>query len=146
MIDGNFVFYTIQHRRTHESPWLQPNGPLTLLKEREWSFSSWDHFGYVAEPWHGSGNNYKPKYKKSHDETHDVWSKTGYHGWWTVGYAIKAMSRLTNGSEQGKFNSKDGYGKVHQSLRYEFRIVRVEISRKVEELTVKHMIDELVSE
>ena len=71
MRDGEFEFYALQHRRTHTSPWLKPEGKLKSVKDdnKEWDFSSWDVFGGTAEPWCGSGNDHKPKFKKAHDET-----------------------------------------------------------------------------
>ena len=140
MEDGSYKYYTIQHRRTHESPWLQPDGPFEQVSYDGWSFSSWDHFGWIAEPWHGTGNDWRPKHKKSHDETHDVWSKTGSRGWWTLEYAMAAFHRLMKANDEGAFNSKDGYNKVCQALRFEFRIVVVETSRKVTELTLGHLL------
>jgi len=96
------------------------------------AFSSWDSFGHVAEPWIGTGNDFKPQFKKAHDETHDVWSKTGNRGWWSIAYAMKGLYRVRKGSEEGKFDSRDGYNKLCQGKRYEFQIVKVTVSRKVE--------------
>lgn len=135
MTPGNYTFYQFQYKRTHESPWCEPDGPLTSVKERDWSFGSWDRFGCYAEPWHGSGNDYRPKYQESHDETHDVWGKTGSHGWWTLDCAIAGLQRLTRASEEGKLDERDGYNRRVQAIRYKFRIVRVKLNYEVSPLT-----------
>lgn len=127
-----YIYYTLQHRRTHQSPWLKPKGTLRKVHDSDWSYSSWEHFGSQAEPWHGTGNAYRPKYLISHDETHDVWEKTGRHGWWTLTYAIQGLRRVQKAQTKGKFDSYDGYGHHNQALRYEFRIVKVTITKETE--------------
>lgn len=142
MRTGDFVFYTLQYKRTHESPWCEPDGPLTPVDEEDdWAFGSWDRFGQHAEPWHGSGNDFRPKYKKSHDETHDVWSWTSQHGWWTLDYALQGLARVTQASNAGKLDLRDGYNKRTQAVRYRFRVVRVKLSYDVQPLT-----DEVLAE
>ncbi len=137
MVNGEHTFYTLQHKLTHESPWLQPDGPLKPVKSSGWAFTSWDYFGYFIEPWHGrGGNDWKPKYRKSHDETHDVWSKTGYHGWWTLKYAVKGLQRMKEASSKGDLCRKDGYGKICQACRYDFRIVKITLSHNVEPVSL----------
>lgn len=132
MTDQNNTFYTLQHRRTHQSPWLKPQDPLEEVHNSKWCYSSWDHFGSQAEPWHGSGNDYRPKYKKSHDETHSVWSRTGHYGWWSLEYAIKGLRRVQKAQAEGKFDDYDGYRNHNRAIRYEFRLVKVTIIRKTE--------------
>lgn len=148
MIDGSYKYFAIQHRKTHESPWLKPEEPLVPVDQKSdtWSFSSWDYFGGYAEPWGGKGNDWKPLYLKSYNETHDVWSKTGTHGWWSLKYAIEGIKRLKQASCSGKLNSTDSYGKVTQAVRFDFRIVVVEVSRKVSELNMDTVLDELERE
>jgi hypothetical protein len=132
---GKHVFYQLQHRKTHESPWLKPKGKLKPVENRDWAFSSWDYFGGKAEPWAGRGNGYKPKYPEAHEETHEVWARTGYHGWWTLEYALKALARVTKAQAEGAFDSRGSYKEHCQALRYEFRIVKVSIEYSVEALT-----------
>ena len=145
MQDGEYTYYTLQHRRTHESPWLKPKGKLKDVRQehQEWNFSSWDVFGGTAEPWHGSGNDYKPKYRKAHDETHDVWACTGRHGWWSLKYAVKGLKRVQEAQAKGKFDSYDGYRHHNQALRYEFRLVKVTLSKKTEEVSLDEAFEQL---
>ena len=153
MQNGTFVFYTIQSRMTHMSPDDHPDKPLVKIE------FMWDGFGkpyentwsselalgsggkYIAEPWCGTGNNYKPKYKKSHDQMHDVWSKTGCFGWWDLKYAIRGMQRVKKASEQGKLGYKDRNNKLTQIIRYEFRIAKISVSKLVEIVTCDELID-----
>lgn len=141
MNNGTHIYYTIQLRRSHESPWLQLHEPLQPIIKREWSFISWDHFGWAAEPWTGGGNDHKPQFPDSHKQTHNVWANTGCHGWWSADYALAALKRLKAKNEMGAFNSKDGYGAPLQAVRYEFKIVKVILSRKVEDLTIDHLVE-----
>ena len=68
MKDGNYVYYTIQARITHKSPWLKPDGPLSPYKDDEWRNASFDAFGSAFDP----RIKDEPKFKKSSDERHDV--------------------------------------------------------------------------
>ena len=131
MKNGKFEYYVIQHKKTHESPWLKTKEPLVKVRH-DWAFSSWEYFGFIAEPWTGSGNDWKPKHKKSHDETYDVWNKTDERGWWTLKFAEKAVRRLEKAQKSGKFDTKGPYGKKHQVCRYKFRIVKKIVSHNVE--------------
>jgi len=151
--EGAYTYYAIQSRVTHLSPHNKPDKPLEHVSKLEDGFGRPYETGgewgggpssgdYVAEPWVGD----KPKYKKSHDEKHDVWAKTGGSGWWTLKYAVNAMRRLNKGSEEGKLNYKDGYNKVTQAVRYEFRIVKISVSKKVELVSCSDLMDALVEE
>lgn len=144
MKDGTFTFYTLQHRTTHRSPWLKPNEPLELVEDHGWSFSSWDVFGGTAEPWHGSGNDYRPKYRVAHDETHSVWANTGWHGWWSLEYAVKGLRRVRAADAKGKFDVRDRYRHHEQAVRHEFRLVKVTVSKKTEVLTPEEVMEALV--
>lgn len=132
MKDGQHVYYTLQHRRTHESPWLKPKCSLLPIKNfnEEWIFSSWDIFGGIAEPWHGKGNDYHPKHKEAYDETHSVWVNTNCHGWWSLKYAAKGLRRIQKADTKGKFDSYDGYRHHNQAIRHEFRLVKITVSQE----------------
>ena len=144
MDDGDFIYYTLQHRCTHKSPWLKPEGKLEPVGDKDWSFSSWEFFGGTAEPWHGRGNDYRPKYKEAHDETHDVWACTSHHGWWTLKYAVKGLRRVQAADAEGKFDSRDGYKNHSQAVRHEFRLVKITTSKKTEEISANELMDQLV--
>lgn len=131
MRDGTYTFYTIQSRITAKSPWCKPEEPLVKEPEgKDWSFIG-AAFIDAGEPWSGTGNNYKPKYRVPHNEVRDVWSCTGYEGWWTLRYAELAIKRLRRADKQGAFDCKDTYKKVEQAIRHAFRIVKVTVSKAV---------------
>lgn len=135
MTPGDHVFYTIQHRTTQKSPWLEPSGELSPYEEgTDWSFSSFDHFGRALDPWAGSGNDYKPVDSKATDQKHAVRCITGQHGWWDLKYAKAALKRVKQLDAKGAFDSKWD-GTVTQAIRHEFRIVRVSLSYQVEVYT-----------
>ena len=115
-------FYTFQHRRTHESPWrkLKPIKPVKILDD--WCFSSWDHFGFVINPLNTSGDKYL---YKGTDQCYKVWCEVGKNGFYDLKYAKLALKRLQKASREGEFDSTDNYRTKCQSLRYDFRIVKV---------------------
>lgn len=139
MADGTYTYYTIQHRRTHESPWLKPKAPLIKAQQKDWHFSSFDSFGFAFEPW----LDFKPKYPKSQNETHDVWAKTSHKGWWTLKYAVRALKRARKASEEGKFDSRDSYNTLSQAVRYEFRIVKMVVSQQTEAVSCDELLEVL---
>ena len=141
MQDGTWTYYQLQHRLTHESPWLKPQDPLHRVKDKDWSGSSWDYFGHVAEPWIGKGNERRPQFRRSHDETHEVWSATSHRGWWTLKYAIRGLKRLRAANLEGTFDSRGNYGEHCQASRYEFRIIRVTVSKETEIVTCEQMLE-----
>ena len=154
--EGEFTYFTIQMMRTHMSPHNKPEEPLLPIsqivdssgrpEESHWGTISWDNYGSIAEPWAGSGNDYKPIFKTAHDETHDVWSKTGRHGWWTLKYAVLALKRMKKASEDGKMNWKDNCNRVTQAVRHDFRLVKVTVAKKVELVSADDLIDALTQE
>lgn len=136
MNDGTFIYYTLQHRITHKSPWLKPAGKLSPVKDdKEWSFSNWDFFGNTAEPWCGKSNDYHPRYRKSHDETHSVWANTSHHGWWTLKYAVMGLRRVQKADAKGKFDVYH-HGHHEQATRHEFRLVKMTVSQTTEEVSL----------
>lgn len=119
------TYYTFQHRRVAESPWLKKEPILPIKKKDEWSFSCFDYFGKAINclKWL-DGGSVKYAYKGG-SECHDVWSKTGSKGFWTLKYAKEALNRLKEFNSKGKFDTVSGYHEHEQSVRYEFRIVKV---------------------
>jgi hypothetical protein len=145
MRDGTFTYYTLQHRRTHTSPWLKPQDKLKSVKDKEWDFSNWDVFGLTAEPWHGKGNDWRPKFKKAHNETRDCWANTGHSGWWTLKFAVRGLRRVRKADAKGKFDSRSGYGHHEQAVRHEFRLVKITVSQTTEGIPEEDWISELAS-
>lgn len=151
--EGTFTYFTIQSKVTHLSPHNEPDAGLIPAKDVIDGFgkpykSKWGGMihEYIAEPWDGSGNDYKPKYKASSDEKHDVWAKTGGCGWWSLKYAVAAMRRLQKASENGDLNYKDSYNKVYRAVRYEFRVIKINVSKSVEVVGIKDLMDSLLGE
>lgn len=142
MIEGDHAYFTIQHRRTHESPWLKPEGKLHKSKPDEWHFSSFDAFHKGMTPFDPSSKRLH-KYPKESDEAHDVWAHTGNHGWWTFKYAARALKRCIKLDKAGEFDSFSGYRKRKQAIRREFRIVKVQISYDVTPVSVEDIIEVL---
>ena len=126
MRDGAYVYYALQHKCTHESPWRKPQGKLEEVSY-EWCFSNWEKFGSVAEPWR---NTYKEKPSISYQETNEVFHCVGRRGWRTLDFAIKGLQRLKSAQQRGKLDTTDEYGRVCQAARYQFRLVKIEVSQK----------------
>jgi hypothetical protein len=134
---GEYTYYTIQHRKTHQTEWLKPDDELKPVEKKDhWSMSCFDWMGFKAQPWAGKGNDWKPIDKKAHDQISSVRSMTGSKGWWDLEYAMKALARLMKASEEGEFVITDTYGKPHQAQRFEFRIVRVRWFKKIDPISL----------
>ena len=115
---NSFVYYTIQQRTTSESPWLELDKPLKkVTKDNNWHNSN---LGWL-DKWDGQSI----KNKVESDEKYDVWCKTHGTGYWSFKYTKLGMEQLQKMDRQVKFNYCDGYGKVHQIVRHEFRIVKI---------------------
>jgi hypothetical protein len=132
MSDHKFYsFYTFQHRKTHQSPWGTKSPICKIKPEREWSFSSWDHFGWSFHRLDAKGEKW---IFPGGEEPHDVWVKTGgSKGYWSLKYARGALKRLQAANDKGEWNIKYGCD-IQQAARYEFRIVKVTKFDKVVEI------------
>ncbi len=125
------VFYTIQSRRSHESPWNKPNGRLRRVYGNTWH-TSWLS---ACDPHIGRGNDYRPRNKASHADYWDIFTRTGRNGWARLKHAQQALRRCVKASEAGELDTRDGYAHACQKVRYEFRIVRCYYHYSWEELT-----------
>jgi hypothetical protein len=146
---GDFTYYAIQSRLTHKSGHNKPDGPLipvaeivdedgTPYKPPGWGgVSEW-----IAEPWAGTGNNWKPQYRESYEETRAVQSATGRFGWWSLKYAVQGFYRMQDASAAGQMNYKHE-GKDIEAVRYEFRIVKVHVTKQVDLVSVADLMDAL---
>ena len=143
MQDGRYEIYVIQHRTTHQSPWLKPKGKLEPIIDRDWGSCGVDYWGFAMAPHNGNASDFKYKYQKSSDQLFDVRNKTGYPGWFDIKYAIAAVKRLSKLDAKGKFDSFDGYNNHCQAIRHEFRIIRILLSQKTEILDAAGIISGL---
>jgi len=134
MTDGKFTFYTIQHKRVAESPWLKPKDSLISVPKnlQEWHFSSFDHFGSSFDPHAGTGNDWHAINKEASDEIHDVWAHTSSHGWWTLKFAIAALKQVRKDDAVGKHDHRDSYGHHCSAIRHKYRIVKQTVYQKTE--------------
>jgi hypothetical protein len=125
--DVDVTYYTIQHRCTHESPWMKLKGRRKRV-EGAWAFSSWDYFGRVFRPLIGKGN---ARYKKADEDRNAVYQKCRRSGWKQRKYAIQALKRVRKMDDDGAFDSTDTYGHKCQAVRHEFRVVKVHYVNQV---------------
>jgi hypothetical protein len=140
------VYYTIQHRWTHESPWLKPEGKLKKRKDAEWGFSSFDHFGVAFNPHTGKGNNWRPKWKAADANKQELWQRTRHTGWTRLKYALKALKNARKMDAAGEFDCRDSYTNKTQAARHEFRVVKCSYfsDYSVVDLNDPDIVDELV--
>jgi len=129
----NVTYYVIQHRRTHESPWLKPKGRLKPVDDR-WTFSSWDYFGRAFCPRIGKGNDRRPRSKKADEDQTAVYQECSRHGWKQLKYALHALQRARKMDDGGEFDCIDPYGHKCQAVRHKFRVVKVHYVNQVSEL------------
>jgi hypothetical protein len=146
MKDGTFTYFTVQHRTTHKNDWLKPKSLLKPVKEKdEWSFSSFDHFGPSFNPHIGTGNDWRAEDKKASDEIYNVWCNTSHHGWWSLKYAILALCRVRKDDANGEYDTRDTYRHYCQSVRHEYRIVKLTVSKQTEVVSCEDLMDALVA-
>jgi hypothetical protein len=128
--DVDVTYYTIQHRCTHESPWMKLKGRRKRVAGA-WAFSSWDYFGRVFCPLIGKGNNRRARYKKADEDRNAVYQECRRSGWKQRKYAIQALKRVRKMDDDGAFDSTDTYGHKCQAVRHEFRVVKVHYVNQV---------------
>ncbi len=117
-------YYTIQHKRRAEGPWLKLDEPVQPVNTDRWSFSSFDHFGCSFDPWDNKNYGQK-KFKKQSKDKSDLWQKTHRDGWTKLEYAVAALKRVIKDDNDGHYDSFDSYNTRHQVRRHHFRIVKV---------------------
>lgn len=131
MRDGDYTYYTIQFRYTHQSEWLKPEGPLEPY-ETEWMMTGSDGFGKGLDPWEGRGNDYKPKFRESHEERRAVRFATGSGGWWTLKFAADAITRVRLLDMEGVFDPTDTRGEKTRAIRRQYRVIKVHVTQETE--------------
>ena len=142
MDDGNYTFYAIQFRRTHESPWLKPKGKLSPVKKKDtWGGVGPDSWGGSIDPHIGSGNEWRARNKRSSDQLFSLRMKTGIAGWYDLKYAIAALKRLKKDSANGKHDGSGPYREHTQAIRYEFRINIMTMSKTTRVLTCDDILE-----
>ncbi len=146
MRDGEHVIYAVQVRITHESPWQQPKDKRIKCKsatdDKAWVFASFDYFGRCWEPHIGTGNDWRPKTPKSHDELHDVQHMVGQSGYFKLEYGLRALKRLRKADDAGRFDTP-GYDRTCQAVRHEFRLVKMTMSQKTEPVDLAEIVEAL---
>ncbi len=161
MTDGSYVYFTIQFRQTHKSPWSRPDGPLTPVEDLNWKFCSWDYFGPVdigrdgtgktrdggAIDLLGHGDDRQPANPTSHEEINAVYHRVGNKGWWSLRHAAKALQRARKADRDGEFNQFDRDGhEAMQVIKHEFRIVRISVSRTTKPVDSQELLDAVLEE
>ena len=123
----NEAYYTFQYRTVKQSPWGKPESPMKLVKPKEkWSYACYDNFTglkpYYYKKW---GNGLLFYTKAAYDDYSSLWQRTRRFGYTDLDHATKALLRVMDNDRAGKFDYKETYGKVTQTVRHHFRIVKV---------------------
>ena len=149
MNDGNFRIFCIQFRVKGKSPWLKPEGKLEPTRDLDnnWSFCG-EHFykGMYPRKQSNFKNQYAPSalYPDEAKEFDKIRQEMGFEweGWYTIDYAIRAFKRLVALDNAGEYDYKDfTYGTKHQAVRHEYRIVKVQITKKVQPVDLMDVLD-----
>lgn len=120
MDDGVYIFYVIEAKRISETK----NSTDTKFYSVDWSWSASEFEEY--DPWNKDKYGHK-LYRKSSDDKHLCWAKTGYNtGWFNLDYARAALKRAKT---KKYFVDEDGYGKVRRKAKYKFRIKKITIMK-----------------
>ena len=124
MKNGTHNIYVLEHRRTHKTPWLKPNGKLLPCEDKEWARSNSDYFREAAL------SKKKQARRRQTNHNHMVWQDTGFSwGWYDLRMAKQMLDNVQRADFRGDYNSKDTYGTITQAVRYEFRLVYICISK-----------------
>lgn len=132
MYDGAYTFYTIQFKTSHQSEWRKPKGELRPIKGKQWHYLGSDSWGKSINPKIGTGNSYRPKYKKAHEELFEIQMACDYSGWYSLKYALAALSRLVKDDAQGMYDSFCSYKTPMAAVRHEFRLVKITMHKTSE--------------
>lgn len=155
MRNGTHVVYCIQYRTFASGEWLKLDSKIKELPEygtvkfpksakTQWSVCG-EHWSRSMIPHVGTGDQHRPLNQKAYDQFRDTYRATSYHGWWDAKYAIAALKRIKQDDEKGEYDSRDGYGKLHQRIRHEFRLARLELTyqKKIEPISVDELVEAL---
>lgn len=146
MENGTFIVYTIQQRIVAEGEWCKIAGPIKPVdKYDNWVLVGNNSFASII-PHIGTGNDRRPMNRSAYKEWQVTYHSTDIHGWFDIRFAIAALKRCRQDDEAGEYDTKDGYGKLHQRIRREYRIVTVRqtFSRTVEPVSVEDLMETLV--
>lgn len=145
MENGTFTIFVIENRWAARSD--TSKGKLIKVPEgdsaRRWRVCHMDNFACSLSPHIGTGNAWRPKYRKVENELRNSYQKVGLHGFVTLDHAIAAIKRLRKDDADGHYDSRDNYGKMCGAIRREFRISRVNqtFQRTIEPLTVEDVVE-----
>ena len=135
MINGTYTYYVIQQRQKAKGKWLKLESKLEVIPEEDrgdFGNCGSDYWGRSTNPKIGSGNDRRPKNKIADKQFYECYNATGQYGWWDLKYAVAALDQVTKDDEGGMYNSCDGYGKLCQHIRHEFRVTKVTLVYKRE--------------
>jgi hypothetical protein len=148
MKNGQYTFYTVQQRLRARTDWLKPLTPLILVPDQEWKGCGDGYWGRSVNPHIGRGNNWRPANRAADTEWWNCYQATGIYGWFSLKYAIAALSRCRQHDNEGLYDICDIYGDIEQVQRHEFRIVKIALTyqKTVEPLTVDDCLDFVIGD
>lgn len=128
MEPGIYTIFCLQFRTTEKSPWLKPKEKRERVERDEWGWCGRDYWGRSTNPHIGTGNDWRPRNKAMSDDAAATFRATDHFGWTKREYANTALKTARKDDDAGMYDSRDTYGHHEQSVRHEFRIVRLEIT------------------
>lgn len=124
ILEGGHEFYILERRRRKEGP---PGTPASKMKAVSKKESDWSYTGSDTLRYRLYGELGHPE-----DQMHDVWSVTGYDGWWSLDFALNALQRAREADKRGAFDYRNGHNKVTRAIRYHWRLVKVRLAKETE--------------
>ena len=143
MQNGEYTFFIIEYRRTHQTDWLKPEGKLKRIKkDEEWSICG-EYWSRSLNPTIGSGNRWRAKHQSAAIEWQHLRNATGRHGWTSLSNATRAIAQVRIDDETGMYDTLDTYKKLCQRNRHEFRIstVKMVYNVSIEPTTIEDAIN-----
>ena len=138
MKPGDWTYYKIEFRRTHQTPHCKPENklkPLTAAQKKSLRDDGRQGWGGCADNWAGyhpwvrKGGYDQPRWKGISDEGHNVQHMVDCSGFWKLKSARRILQNLILEDEKGSHDHLDsGSNRVTQRLRYEFRIIKTHVT------------------
>lgn len=127
-----YIFYCLEFRRSEQSKWRRPDGPLDPVRGRGWELASHDYFDCSPGTW--AGSEFTPRWEAVARDAAAVKEACWLDGWFNLKHAQMVMRHVERRDSLGDYdNQRDGV-KI-QTVRREFRICRRHFLDYREEVT-----------
>ncbi len=137
ILEGGHEFYILERRLVGEGPVdcaeEDLKKPKKTTSDGKWHYTGADNVRHII---YGC-------YDHEEDEMHSVWCKTGYHGWWNIACALRALVAVRKANKEGAFNPTH-YSQTTATWRYEWRLTQVRLAKETQVVDLETALMEMV--